>query len=103
MLVKTWNESSRHRLLYEYPILRKILHSPWVFDRTLRYIVPPVFVLVLAALMCGPQTRDHNAALTVFWAGLWPAVLLSFPFLGRIWYVRSFVLGKQRCLCCRVD
>lgn len=85
MLVKSWNESTRHRLLYEYPVLRKIIHSPWVFDHTLRYIVTPLFVLVLAALFLGPQTHDHNAALTVFWAGWWPAVMLSYPFLGRIW------------------
>lgn len=85
MLVNSFNESMRRRLLYDYPILRKVIQSPWVFDHTLRYIVFPVFVLVLAVLFLGPQTRDHNTALTVFWAGWWPAVMLSFPFLGRIW------------------
>jgi hypothetical protein len=85
MLVNSFNESMRRRLLYDFPILRKIIHSPWVFDHTLRYIVTPAFVLTLAALFLGPQTREHNAALTYFWAGWWPAVMLSFPFLGRIW------------------
>ena len=85
VLVNSFDESMRRRLLYEFPILRKIIQSPWVFDHTLRYIVFPVFVLVLAILFMGPQTRDHNTALTVFWAGWWPAVMLSFPFLGRIW------------------
>jgi len=85
MLVNTFNESMRRRLLYDFPILRKIIRSPWVFDHTLRYIVTPVFMLTLAALFLGPQTRDHNTALTYFWAGWWPAVMLSYPFLGRIW------------------
>jgi len=85
MFINTFDESMRHRLLYEFPILRKIIHSPWVFDHTLRYIVTPVFILVLAILFLGPQTRDHNSALTIFWAGWWPAVMLVYPFLGRIW------------------
>eukprot|EP00977_Amphora_coffeiformis_P016729 scaffold5254_cov165-Amphora_coffeaeformis.AAC.3 len=85
MFFNTFDESTRHRLLYEYPLLRKIIQSPWIFDHTLRYIVAPVFVVVLAILFLGPQTRDHNAALTIFWAGWWPAVMLVYPFLGRIW------------------
>ena len=85
ILVETWEQSSHHRLLYEFPQLRQLIHSPWVFDHTLRYIVTRAFVLVLAALFLGPQTREENAALTVFWAGWWPAVMLSFPFLGRMW------------------
>jgi len=85
MLVNSGNESMRRRLLYDFPFLRKLIHSPWVFDHTLRYIVTPFFVLTLAALFLGPQTRDHNTALTYFWAGWWPAVMISFPFLGRIW------------------
>jgi 4Fe-4S binding domain len=85
MLVNSFNERNRHRLLYDVPGLRKFIQSPWIFDHTLRYIVTPAFLLTLAALFWGPQTRDHNTALTYFWAGWWPAVMLSFPFLGRIW------------------
>mmetsp|Transcript_21056 Transcript_21056/g.37048 ORF Transcript_21056/g.37048 Transcript_21056/m.37048 type:complete len:409 (-) Transcript_21056:1554-2780(-) len=78
-------ETVRHRLLYEFPVLRDIVKSPWIWDHTLRYIVTPAFLVVLGILFLGPQTRDHNTALTIFWAGWWPAVMLSFPFLGRIW------------------
>jgi 4Fe-4S binding domain len=85
MLVNAYNEQIRHRLLYEFPVIRKIIASPWVFDHTLRYIVTPAFILILAALFLGPQTREHNTALTFFWAGWWPLVMLSFPLLGRIW------------------
>ena len=66
MMAETWEESSRHRLLYEFPQLRQLIHSPWVFDHTLRYIVTPAFVLVLAALFLGPQTREENATRTPF-------------------------------------
>jgi polyferredoxin len=31
------------------------------------------------------QDREHNVALTVFWAGWWPLVLLSYHFVGRAW------------------
>jgi len=85
MLVNSFNERMRRRLLYDFPVLRRIIMSPWIFDHTLRYIVTPAFVLTLALLILGPQTREHNTALTYFWAGWWPAVMLSFPFLGRIW------------------
>lgn len=85
MMVQTPNEAIRIRLLYQFPILRRIINSPWIFDRLQRYIVAPIFVAFLVVLFGGPQTRDHSAALTVFWAGWWPAVMLSFPLLGRIW------------------
>ena len=115
MFVNRFDESTRHRLLYEFPWLRRIIQSPWIFDHTLRYIVTPAFLVVLAILFLGPQTRDHNSVLTIFWAGWyvpqvygnvllrysnwgeisnlilcsshlrWPAVMLVYPFLGRIW------------------
>ncbi|CAB9507626.1 nitrogen assimilation regulatory protein [Seminavis robusta] len=85
MLTNAPNESMRRRLLYDFPFLRRIIESPWIFDHLQRYIVAPVFVAFLVILFWGPQTRDHSAALTVFWAGWWPAVMLSFPLLGRIW------------------
>jgi hypothetical protein len=85
LLVNAYNEKIRTRLLYEVPFLRNVLMSPWVFGKTLRYIITPVFVVYLALLFLGPQARDENAALTVFWAGWWPGIMLLFPFLGRIW------------------
>lgn len=85
MMVETPDEAIRIRLLYQFPILRRIINSPWIFDRFQRYVVAPIFVAFLIVLFGGPQTRDHSAALTVFWAGWWPAVMLSFPLLGRIW------------------
>lgn len=85
LLVNAYNEKIRRRLLYDVPFLRDVIMSPWVFGKTLTYIVVPVFVLINAILFLGPQTREENAALTVFWAGWWPGIMIVFPFLGRIW------------------
>jgi hypothetical protein len=85
MLTDSVSESVRRRLLYDFPVLRTIIQSPWVFDHTLRYIVIPAFVITLLALFLGPQTREHNTALTYFWAGWWPIVMITYPLLGRIW------------------
>ena len=78
-------EEMRIRLLYNVPLLRKIIMSPWIFDHTLRVIVIPAFVAINLLLWLGPQTRAENTALTLFWAGWWPGIMLVFPFLGRIW------------------
>lgn len=83
-MFKNTSDEVRIRLL-EVPFVRRILTSPWLFGKTLRYIVSPIFVLFLAVLFLGPQSREESAALTVFWAGWWPGIMLVFPFLGRIW------------------
>jgi polyferredoxin len=36
-------------------------------------------------LFLGPQTRDKNFALNLFWDWWWVGFLFLFPFLGRIW------------------
>jgi hypothetical protein len=36
-------------------------------------------------LLFGPQDREHNVVLTVFWAYWWPVIFLVYPFLGRVW------------------
>lgn len=75
----------RLNLLNAYPRLRKFLRSPWWPDRINYGFTLAVFALVVFVLFVGPQTRDRNAALNVFWAWWWPLVLLSFPFVGRLW------------------
>lgn len=75
----------RLNLLNSYPQLRRFLRSPWWPDRINYGFTLWVFALVLAALFLGPQTRDRNVALLFFWAWWWPLVLLSYPFVGRLW------------------
>ncbi len=48
-------------------------------------IVLPIFILVNLGLIFGPQTRDQNVFLNFFWAWWWPGILLSYPFIGRMW------------------
>ena len=85
LLVNAYDEKIRKRLLYDFPFLRNMIMSPWVFGKTLTYVVTPIFILFNLVLFLGPQTRDESAALTLFWAGWWPGIMLVFPFLGRIW------------------
>ncbi|MGJ3248519.1 MAG: sigma 54-interacting transcriptional regulator [Elainellaceae cyanobacterium] len=85
-----WSASSKSRrfrlnLLNTYPKLRQFLRSPWWPDRINYWVTLGGFAVVVFLLMAGPQTRDSNIALNLFWAWWWPVVLLIFPFLGRIW------------------
>lgn len=85
-----WSTSSksqrfRFNLLNAYPKLRQFLRSPWWPDRINYGIVLWAFAVVVAILFWGPQTRDANIGLNLFWAWWWPVILLIFPFLGRIW------------------
>ncbi|HHP7246036.1 MAG TPA: sigma 54-interacting transcriptional regulator [Elainellaceae cyanobacterium] len=85
-----WSASSKSRrfrlnLLNAYPKLRQFLRSPWWPDRINYWVTLGGFAVVVFLLMAGPQTRDSNIALNLFWAWWWPVVLLIFPFLGRIW------------------
>ena len=75
----------RFNLLNAYPSLRNFLRSPWWPDRLNYGFTLSAFALVVAVLFLGPQSRDRNVALNLFWAWWWPLVLLSFPFVGRLW------------------
>ncbi|MEO1069003.1 MAG: cyclic nucleotide-binding domain-containing protein, partial [Cyanobacteria bacterium J06638_6] len=85
-----WPAQSKKRqlrlnLLNRYPDLRRFLRSPWWPDRINYGVTLTLFAVVIAMLWFGPQQRSENVALTVFWAWWWPLVLLSFPFVGRLW------------------
>ncbi|NEQ52730.1 MAG: cyclic nucleotide-binding domain-containing protein [Leptolyngbya sp. SIO3F4] len=75
----------RWNLLNTYPKLRQLLRSPWWPDRINFGFTSWFYVLVVALLFLGPQTRDANIALNFFWAWWWPLILLLFPFVGRLW------------------
>ena len=75
----------RLNLLNRYPQLRRFLRSSWWPDRLNYGITLILFAIVVALLWLGPQQRQNNVALTVFWAWWWPLVLLGFPFVGRLW------------------
>lgn len=75
----------RLNLLNAYPALRRFLRSEWWPDRINYGFTLTVFALFNVLLFLGPQTRDSNIALNLFWAWWWPLILLVFPFLGRVW------------------
>ncbi|NJO39721.1 MAG: sigma 54-interacting transcriptional regulator [Cyanobacteria bacterium CRU_2_1] len=75
----------RVNLLNAYPKLRQFLRSRWYPDRINYGFTLTVFALVVAILFLGPQTRDANMGLNLFWAWWWPVMLIAFPFVGRIW------------------
>ncbi|WP_013322028.1 sigma 54-interacting transcriptional regulator [Gloeothece verrucosa] len=75
----------RLNLLNVYPALRRFLRSPWYPDRINYGFTAAAFALVVGILFLGPQTRQENFALNLFWAWWWPLVLIGFPFVGRLW------------------
>ncbi|HEY9747516.1 MAG TPA: sigma 54-interacting transcriptional regulator, partial [Allocoleopsis sp.] len=81
------NKTRRFRvnLLNAYPKLRQFLRSDWWPDRINFGVTFGLFAVIVAILMLGPQTRDTNIALNLFWAWWWPLILFAFPFVGRLW------------------
>lgn len=75
----------RWNLLNAYPALRQFLRSPWWPVRLNYGVTLAAFALMNIVLFVGPQTRDQNIALNLFWVWWWPIILLIFPFLGRVW------------------
>jgi len=85
-----WPNQGRKRLLRlnllnRYPALRRFLRSPWWPDRINYGLTLTLFAVVVGVLFLGPQPRQSNVALTVFWAWWWPLILLGFPLVGRLW------------------
>lgn len=72
-------------LLNAYPGLRRFLRSDWWPTRINYGFTLIFFALVVVLLFIGPQHRNQNFALNLFWAWWWPLILLGFPLVGRLW------------------
>ncbi|RCJ39157.1 AAA family ATPase [Nostoc minutum NIES-26] len=81
----TKKKQFRVNLLNAYPGLRRFLRSSWWPDRINYGFTVAAFAILVGVLFIGPQTRDRNFALNLFWAWWWPFFLFLFPFLGRVW------------------
>ncbi|MBW4490056.1 MAG: sigma 54-interacting transcriptional regulator [Trichocoleus desertorum ATA4-8-CV12] len=81
------NKTRRFRvnLLNAYPKLRQFLRSDWWPDRINFGFTLGFFAVIVSILMLGPQARDSNIGLNLFWAWWWPLMLVAFPFVGRLW------------------
>ena len=44
-----------------------------------------IYPVIVAILLWGPQDRDHNFVLSLFWAWWWPLSFVAFILLGRVW------------------
>ncbi|HEY9616931.1 MAG TPA: sigma 54-interacting transcriptional regulator [Microcoleaceae cyanobacterium] len=75
----------RINLLNADPRLRQFLRSPWFPDRINYGFTLGFFAIVVAVLMLGPQNREQNIALNLFWSWWWMLILVAFPFVGRLW------------------
>ena len=75
----------RVNLLNAYPGLRWFLRSDWWPTRLNYGFTMGAFAFVVFLLFWGPQDRQHNVALNLFWAWWWPLILIGFPFVGRLW------------------
>ena len=75
----------RLNLLNKYPNLRYFLRSDWFPDRINYGFTLGFFAFIVLVLFIAPQDRESNFALNLFWAWWWPAILISFPFVGRLW------------------
>lgn len=85
-----WQSESKKKqyrlnLLNKYPQLRHFLRSPWYPDRINYGFTLSFFAFVVLVLFIAPQNRQENFALNFFWAWWWPLMLISFPFVGRLW------------------
>ena len=74
----------RFNLLNANPRLRQFLKSDWYPDRINYGLTLVGFAAIVGVLFLGPQTRDRNFALNLFW-DWWLGSFIVFPFLGRIW------------------
>ncbi|OAB59238.1 RNA polymerase subunit sigma-54 [Phormidium willei BDU 130791] len=71
-------------LLNQIPGLRQFLLSDW-WPKAIWWPMMLIFIPVTVMGLIGPQTRDANVALNLFWAWWWPFYLLLFPVIGRLW------------------
>jgi polyferredoxin len=75
----------RFNLLNAYPRFRRFLRSDWWPDRINYGFTIWLFALVVVIGFVGPQNRQENFTLNLFWAWWWPLILVGFPFVGRLW------------------
>jgi polyferredoxin len=86
----------RFNLLNAYPGLRRLLRSDWWPDRINYGFTLWFFALVVIIGFIGPQNRQENFTLNMFWAWWWPLILVGFPFVGRLWcaYCPFMIYGE---------
>ncbi|MCW6035395.1 cyclic nucleotide-binding domain-containing protein [Spirulina subsalsa FACHB-351] len=82
--VESKKNAFRVDLLNQIPGLRQFLLSNW-WPEGFWWPMMAIFVPVTIMGLIGPQTRDANIVLNLFWAWWWPFYLLLFVLIGRLW------------------
>ncbi len=82
--VESAKNAFRVDLLNQIPWLRRVLLSDWWPER-IWIGVMILFVPVVILGYWGPQQREANLTLNLFWAWWWPMYLSLFVVVGRIW------------------
>ena len=71
--------------LFEYfPGTRRFLAARHHYAQ-LRTLGDILFVVVVISGFWGPQSADENFSVFLTWGLLWPAIVLSWFFVGRMW------------------
>jgi polyferredoxin len=72
-------------LFAAFPALRQLARSAAWPDALNWGFTVYAFPVIVLGLLFGPQEREHNAFLVVFWAWWWPLILVTYPLVGRLW------------------
>ena len=93
---QTKKKQFRFNLLNAYPRFRRFLRSEWWPDRINYGFTLWFFAVVVVVGFVGPQNRQENFTLNMFWAWWWPLILIGFPFVGRLWcaYCPFMIYGE---------
>lgn len=77
-------EQERLDIFRIFPGIRRFLAARHHYA-ILRTAADFLFVFVVISGLFGPQESDRNFAVFLIWGLLWPAIVLSWFFLGRMW------------------
>ncbi|MCK5227838.1 MAG: 4Fe-4S binding protein [Desulfobulbaceae bacterium] len=77
-------DTQRLDLFRVFPGFRRFLATRHHYA-VLRTAGDVLFILVLISGFLGPQEADRNFAVFLTWGLLWPAIVLSWFFVGRMW------------------
>ncbi|MBI5559486.1 MAG: 4Fe-4S binding protein [Deltaproteobacteria bacterium] len=80
----SFGDGQRFDLFRIFPAFRRFLAARHHYAQ-LRTAADTLFVLVLISGFFGPQDAHRNIAVFLTWGILWPAIVLSWFFVGRMW------------------
>ncbi len=80
----SFDEGKRLDLFVIFPSLRRFLAARHHFAQ-FRTVGDIIFIIILVFGLFGPQDPDRNFVTFLTWGILWPIVVLSWFFTGRMW------------------